>query len=52
MVESPMRPDGVRKLADAVAQDCGGLAAVFAGEETANTAMPWYARTGRTLPPW
>lgn len=28
-----MRPDSVRRLADAVSRDCGGLAAVFAGEE-------------------
>lgn len=27
-----MRPDGARKLADAVAKSAGGLAAVFAGE--------------------
>ena len=32
LLQSPMRPDGVRKLADAVARSCGGLAAVFAGE--------------------
>ena len=28
----PLRPDGARKLADAVGKTCGGLAAVFAGE--------------------
>ena len=28
----PMKPDSVRKLADAAAKTCGGLAAVFAGE--------------------
>lgn len=28
-----MRPDSVRRLADAVARQCGGLAAVFAGED-------------------
>ncbi|BAL01848.1 hypothetical protein OBV_46490 [Oscillibacter valericigenes Sjm18-20] len=27
-----LRPDGVRRLADAVGRTCGGLAAVFAGE--------------------
>ena len=27
-----MKPDSVRKLADAVSRTCGGLAAVFAGE--------------------
>lgn len=32
LFQPPMRPDGVRKLADAVAGTCGGLAAVFAGE--------------------
>ena len=32
LVEPPMRPDGARKLADAVAKAAGGLAAVFAGE--------------------
>jgi alanyl-tRNA synthetase len=35
LFQSPMRPDGIRKLADTVARRCGGLAAVFAGEETA-----------------
>ena len=32
LVESPLRPDGARKLADAAARTAGGLAAVFAGE--------------------
>lgn len=32
LFQSPMKPDSVRRLADAVAQTCGGLAAVFAGE--------------------
>lgn len=32
LLEPPMRPDGARKLADAVAKAAGGLAAVFAGE--------------------
>ena len=32
LVEPPMRPDGARKLADAVAKAAGGLAAVFSGE--------------------
>jgi alanyl-tRNA synthetase len=27
-----MKPDSVRRLADAVSKTCGGLAAVFAGE--------------------
>ena len=27
-----MKPDSVRRLADAAAQTCGGLSAVFAGE--------------------
>lgn len=31
LVEEPMRPDAVRKLADAVAKRCGGLCAVFSG---------------------
>ena len=31
-----MRPDGARKLADAVARSAGGLAAVFAGEGTSH----------------
>lgn len=31
LLEPPMRPDSVRRLADAVARRCGGLAAVFAG---------------------
>ena len=34
LVEPPLRPDGVRRLADAVAKECGGLAAVFAGEDS------------------
>ncbi|WP_443664229.1 alanyl-tRNA editing protein [Dysosmobacter sp.] len=33
LVEPSLRPDGVRRLADAVAKECGGLAAVFAGED-------------------
>ena len=33
LFQPPMRPDGARKLADAVAGTCGGLAAVFAGPE-------------------
>ena len=32
LFQPSMRPDGVRKLADAVARSCGGLACVFAGE--------------------
>ena len=34
LFRGPMKPDSVRRLADAVAQRCGGLAAVFAGEGT------------------
>ncbi len=30
--QSPMRPDSLRRLADAVGKSCGGLAAVFSGE--------------------
>ena len=33
LLQPPMAPDNVRRLADAVAQRCGGLAAVFAGED-------------------
>ena len=33
LFQDPMKPDSVRKLADAVAKTCGGLAAVFAGPE-------------------
>ena len=33
LVEPPMQPDAARRLADAVARSCGGLAAVFAGAE-------------------
>lgn len=33
LFQSAMKPDSVRKLADAVARSCGGLAAVFAGGE-------------------
>ena len=33
LVESSMQPDAARRLADAVARSCGGLAAVFAGAE-------------------
>lgn len=32
LFQPSLRPDGVRKLADAVGRTCGGLAAVFAGE--------------------
>lgn len=32
LFQSPMRPDSVRRLADAVGKRCGGLAAVFSGE--------------------
>ena len=32
LFQPPMKGDSVRKLADAVAKRCGGLAAVFAGE--------------------
>ena len=32
LFRGPMKPDSIRRLADAVAQRCGGLAAVFAGE--------------------
>ena len=33
LFQPPMRPDSVRRLADAAAQECGGLSAVFAGED-------------------
>ena len=33
LLENSMRPDAVRKLADAVAKRCGGLCAVFAGSD-------------------
>ena len=33
LFQGPLRPDSVRKLADAAANRCGGLAAVFAGPE-------------------
>lgn len=32
LFQSPMRPDSLRRLADAVGKSCGGLAAVFSGE--------------------
>ena len=32
LFQSPMRPDSLRRLADAVGRRCGGLAAVFSGE--------------------
>ena len=32
LFQPPIKPDSVRKLADAAAKTCGGLAAVFAGE--------------------
>ena len=34
LFQPPMKPDSVRKLADAISKTCGGLAAVFAGEGT------------------
>lgn len=33
VLQPPMPPDSVRRLADAIAKTCGGLAAVFAGGE-------------------
>ena len=33
LFQPPMRPDSVRRLADAAAQECGGLSAIFAGED-------------------
>ena len=32
LFQSSMRPDSLRRLADAVGKSCGGLAAVFSGE--------------------
>ena len=32
LFQSPMRPDSLRRLADAVGKACGGLGAVFSGE--------------------
>ena len=32
LFQPPMRPDSLRRLADAVGKSCGGLAAVFSGE--------------------
>ena len=32
LFQPPMKPDSIRRLADAAARTCGGLAAVFAGE--------------------
>lgn len=32
LFQPPMRPDSLRRLADAVGKTCGGLAAVFSGE--------------------
>ena len=34
LFQPPMKPDSLRKLADAVSRTCGGLAAVLAGEGT------------------
>ena len=33
LIQGPMRADSVRRLADTVGRACGGLAAVFAGED-------------------
>lgn len=33
LFQPPMKPDSVRRLADAVGKTCGGTAAVFAGED-------------------
>ena len=33
LFQPPMKPDSIRRLADAAARTCGGLAAVFAGED-------------------
>ena len=50
LVEPPMRPDGARKLADAVAKSAGGLAAVFAGEGTSHVYALVHAG-GNDIPP-
>ena len=42
LFQSPMRPDSLRRLADAVGKSCGGLAAVFS----------WSGPAGRTSLPW
>lgn len=34
LIQPPMEPDAARRLADAVAKTCGGLSAVFAGEDS------------------
>jgi alanyl-tRNA synthetase len=34
LIRPPMASDAARRLADAVARECGGLAAVFAGEDS------------------
>jgi len=33
LIQPPMEPDAARRLADAVGKTCGGLSAVFAGED-------------------
>ena len=50
LLEPPMRPDGARKLADAVARSAGGLAAVFAGEGTSHVYALVHAG-GNDIPP-
>lgn len=50
LLEPPMRPDGARKLADAVAKSAGGLAAVFAGEGTSHVYALVHAG-GNDIPP-
>ena len=51
LFQPAMKGDSVRRLADAVARRCGGLAAVFAGR-TGSSPTPWSGPTGRTSPRW
>ena len=44
--EDALSPDGVRELADAIAEDCGGTAAVFSGSDETGYAYCLVTRQG------
>ncbi len=46
LIREPMRPDSVRRLADALARTCGGCAAVFAGQDGAGYTYALVRETG------
>ena len=51
LVEPPMRPDGARKLADAVGQRPPGALRRCSPERGAPTSMPWSSADGADIAP-